>query len=163
MCAIERGPIGGALAGLVSIALTGLWGWQTDPDISAPGYAARAAAFAVVGLIVGNFSAQRRKLERRLDRAYEVAVDLQCTAGFDGYFRRVNPAGCALLGYTEEELIARPFLDFVHPGDRERTVRETARLASSAVTASTSKTATAPPPDRTAGSRGRRPASPRTG
>ncbi len=37
-----------------------------------------------------------------------------------------------ILGYTEGELIAQPFLNFVHPDDREATVRETAKLAASA-------------------------------
>jgi putative two-component system response regulator len=129
LCAIAGGPVGGALASLVAMGLTGAWAWQAGAEVSVVGYAARAVAFSVVGVTVGRYAAQRRGLERRLDRAYQVAVDLQCTAGFDGTFRRVNPAGCALLGYTEEELTARPFLDFVHPEDRERTIRETQRLA----------------------------------
>jgi PAS domain S-box-containing protein len=132
LCAIAGGPVGGALASLVAIGLTGVWDWQTDAEISALGYGARAVAFSVVGAIVGRYADERRALEQRLDRAYEVALDLQCTAGFDGTFRRVNPAGCALLGFTEEELTARPFVDFVHPDDLERTLRETERLASGA-------------------------------
>jgi PAS domain S-box-containing protein len=129
LCAIARGPVGGTAASLVALGLTGVWDWRTDADISALGYVARGLTFAVVGVTVGYFAVQRRALERRLERAYEVAIDLQCTAGFDGRFQRVNPAGCALLGYTEAELTSRPFLDFVHPDDRERTALETERLA----------------------------------
>ena len=40
-------------------------------------------------------------------------------AGLDFRFRAVNPALCAMLGYTEDELIGRSFLDIVHPDDRE--------------------------------------------
>jgi cyclic di-GMP phosphodiesterase len=83
---------------------------------------------AVMGVIAGPRAA-KRQLERHLALAYEVAVDFQATAGFDGHFKRVNPAGCALLGYTEEELIAKPFIDFVHPDDRERTAAEAGKIA----------------------------------
>ena len=45
-------------------------------------------------------------------------------AGFDGYWKRVNPTVEAVLGYTEREALARPFIEFVHPDDRERTAKE---------------------------------------
>ena len=132
LCAIARGRSGGVIASLVALTLTGVWGWLVDADISTLGYASRAIGFSVVGVMVGHYAEHRRALERRLERAYEVAVDLQCNADFEGYFTRVNPAGCSLLGYSEQELTTRPFLDFVHPDDREATLRETAKLAGSA-------------------------------
>ena len=46
--------------------------------------------------------------------------DLLCIAGFDGYFRRLNPAWEETLGYSIEELMSRPYVDFVHPDDRKR-------------------------------------------
>jgi cyclic di-GMP phosphodiesterase len=87
-----------------------------------------SAFSALMGTIARPRAAQRR-LERHLALAYEVAVDFQATAGFDGHFKRVNPAGCALLGYTEEELMAKPFVEFVHPDDRERTAAEAGQIA----------------------------------
>ena len=50
-----------------------------------------------------------------------------CVSGFDGYFKRLNPAWERTLGYTIEELLARPYLDFVHPDDRSHTVSEAER------------------------------------
>ena len=46
-----------------------------------------------------------------------------CIAGFDGYFRKVNPAFRELLGYTDEELHSRPINEFVHPEDQDLTHR----------------------------------------
>jgi PAS domain-containing protein len=128
ICAISYGPLGGVLASLVGVALTVAWTLYADAGVGPVGYGARIVAFVVVGVVVGRYATERRALERRLDRAYDVAVDLHCTAGFDGHFQRVNPAGCALLGYSEAELLTRPFLDLVHPEDRERTVRESAQF-----------------------------------
>ena len=64
-----------------------------------------------------------------VDRFFELSRDLLCIANFDGLFVRINPAWEDTLGLTEETLVARPFLDFVHPDDRARTAAETASLA----------------------------------
>lgn len=66
---------------------------------------------------------------RRLEDAFfDVAIDLLCLLGFDGHFRRLNPAWETTLGYTREELMSRPFLEFVHPDDRERTLKQNAAV-----------------------------------
>ncbi|AUX40597.1 anti-anti sigma factor protein [Sorangium cellulosum] len=61
-----------------------------------------------------------------LGRFFELSVDLVGIAGFDGHFKRVGQAWERTLGYSREELLSRPFLDFVHPDDRERTLAESA-------------------------------------
>jgi PAS domain S-box-containing protein len=44
-----------------------------------------------------------------------------CTANFEGYFVQLNPAWEETLGWSRETLMSRPFIEFVHPDDRERT------------------------------------------
>jgi PAS domain S-box-containing protein len=60
----------------------------------------------------------REKAESHADRVFELSHDLLCIAGFDGYFKRVNPAFVRLLGHPTETLLSRPTSEFVHPDDR---------------------------------------------
>ncbi len=61
----------------------------------------------------------REQAERHADRIFELSQDLLCIAGFDGYFKRVNPAFARLLGYPTETMLSRPTHEFVHPDDRK--------------------------------------------
>src|SRR5207249_9940312 len=63
-------------------------------------------------------------------RLFQFALDMLCIAGFDGYFKLVNPAWERVLGYSPEELTSRPWLDFVHPDDLAATIREGEKLVS---------------------------------
>jgi PAS domain S-box-containing protein len=56
------------------------------------------------------------------ERFFEVSIDMLCCLGFDGHFKRLNRAWERALGFTRAELMARPFIEFVHPDDRERTL-----------------------------------------
>ncbi|MEO7455724.1 MAG: PAS domain-containing protein [Gemmatimonadaceae bacterium] len=58
------------------------------------------------------------------DAFFEVSIDLLCCLGFGGYFVKLNPAWEHTLGFSIEELKARPFIEFVHPDDRERTLAQ---------------------------------------
>jgi PAS domain S-box-containing protein len=62
------------------------------------------------------------------DRFFEINIDLLCQLDFNGYFKRLNPAWERTLGWTRAELLSRPFIDFVHPDDRERTLRQNANV-----------------------------------
>ncbi|MBL7699370.1 MAG: PAS domain S-box protein [Chitinophagaceae bacterium] len=59
---------------------------------------------------------------------FQSTPDLVCIADKEGYFRNFNPAVPATLGYSTEELLSRPIIDFMHPDDRERTSARRARL-----------------------------------
>ncbi len=78
-------------------------------------------AFLVVGLAVSGFmSSLYSKLEIG-NRFIDLSVDMFCIAGFDGYFKSVNPIWEKTLGFTAQELTTRPFMDFIHPDDRPAT------------------------------------------
>src|SRR5689334_6691209 len=62
------------------------------------------------------------------ERYFALAPEIVVLAGFDGYWKRVNPTVEALLGYTERDWRARPFMEFIHPDDRERSEDETRRV-----------------------------------
>ncbi|HLA77161.1 MAG TPA: ATP-binding protein [Vicinamibacteria bacterium] len=68
-----------------------------------------------IGAAVG-----REEAEAEAERFFTLSIDLLCIVGLDGRMRRVNPGWDRLLGWSAEEILARPFLEFVHPEDRER-------------------------------------------
>ena len=72
---------------------------------------------------------ERKKLQEERDRILNTSRDMICIAGMDGYFKYLNPAWGSTLGYTSEELLARPLLDFIHPDDHAGTDIELERLA----------------------------------
>lgn len=65
---------------------------------------------------------EQKRAETERNRLFNYSIDMLCVAGFDGYFKQLNPAWRKTLGWTEEELMQVPWLDLVHPDDRETTV-----------------------------------------
>lgn len=68
------------------------------------------------------------------NRFMELSVDMFCVAGFDGFFKNLNPSFEKTLGFTTTELLAKPYLEFIHPDDRTATVVEKDRLEGGKVT-----------------------------
>ena len=83
-----------------------------------------------VGAVVNNFRdvTERKRAAEDLERIFDLSPDMICTSGFDGYFKKLNPAFERTLGYTADELRAVPFLSFVHAADQTATVSGAAAL-----------------------------------
>lgn len=69
-----------------------------------------------------------RAARHESSRMWEVSFEMLATFRLDGYFQRVNPHWEEVLGWSSEELLAQPWLELVHPDDRERTVAESKRV-----------------------------------
>jgi len=67
---------------------------------------------------------QRKKAEDERNRFFSLSPDLFCIADFEGRFAVLNPAWEQQLGYSLDELRARPFIDFVYHDDKRPTLKE---------------------------------------
>jgi diguanylate cyclase (GGDEF)-like protein/PAS domain S-box-containing protein len=128
LVATGLGTRAGLIAGGVAFALSSLGTLVEGLPISPLGYVNRAVVYLFIGGLVGRFATTLRSLEAESARHFDLSLDMVCIAGFDGCFKRVNPAFERTLGYRPDELVGRPFLDFVHPDDRESTEREAAAI-----------------------------------
>lgn len=129
LLALRFGRRGGFIGAIAAVSLTGLWELaHADAAVTVLGYTSRTVAFIVIGLVLGAFIDKRRQLEDELMLYFDSSLDLLATTDGAGRFLRVNPAWEHLLGYPSEALLAMPFLELVHPEDREATRAESGLL-----------------------------------
>lgn len=139
------------LLGVLAILITALMGGWVALRLSRPILALRNAANALaagdltrrvkfsrrdeIGELAQVFDrmadalqAEQTTLRRRAENFFNLTLDLLCVAGFDGYFKTLNPTWEQTLGFTAAELLGRPIIAFVHPEDRRATMEATAQL-----------------------------------
>ena len=63
-----------------------------------------------------------RRVQEEYKLFFDLVPDMVCIASTDGYLKKVNGVWQTVLGFSEEELLAVPFLDFLHPDDNENTL-----------------------------------------
>ncbi|MEA2506408.1 MAG: hypothetical protein QOH48_1026 [Actinomycetota bacterium] len=129
LVAIALGTVGGLAAAIFTYGVFVAWVIITGADVDPLAHISRALSFCSIGVLVGYFTTQARLLEEQSTRWFELSLDINAAAGLDGYWKRVNPAFLQTLGYAEQELLGQPFLNFVHPEDRQSTTEAAAKLA----------------------------------
>ncbi|WP_437281848.1 PAS domain S-box protein [Sorangium sp. So ce375] len=75
-----------------------------------------------------------REEDKEQRRLYALAVDMLGAATLDGRFKELNPSWERTLGFSRQELMARPYLEFIHPEDKARTLSETDTFSTGAQT-----------------------------
>ena len=98
------------------------------PETSADEFGALAREF---NLMAASLADQNTLQRQRLEQLYNLSADMIGVAGFDGFFKDLNPAWTRALGYAEHELLARPIIDLVHPDDQDAARHLAAPLTSS--------------------------------
>ena len=91
------------------------------PTLDASGAIERVIGFATD-------VSEQRQVEQALEHFFTLTSDIFLVVGFDGYAKRINPAGVEMSGYTLEEMLARPGVEFLHPDDQERMLAAMATL-----------------------------------
>jgi len=56
-----------------------------------------------------------------LGKFFTLTLDMFFIAGFDGYFKQLNPMCEKTLGYTTKEFLSQPWIEFIHPEDQAST------------------------------------------
>lgn len=73
--------------------------------------------------------ANRKKAEQERDLLFERSIDMFAVSEINGTFKQVNPAWTKTLGWSEQELLSRPYIEFVHPDDHEATLAAAAQIS----------------------------------
>jgi diguanylate cyclase (GGDEF)-like protein/PAS domain S-box-containing protein len=132
IAAVSLGRTAGILAGLLGLVLFATWSALQDPGLGLLAYASRGIAYLLVGAITGHMADRVRAAAGEAEAAgrhFELSSDMLCTASFEGRLLSASESWQRTLGWTFEELTSRPFIEFVHPDDREASMREFALSA----------------------------------
>ena len=66
---------------------------------------------------------EQERVQQQLEMVFEMSLDLVCISDINtATFIKVNPTFRRILGYSEDELLGRSFLDFIHPDDVQPTI-----------------------------------------
>ncbi|MBK7002540.1 MAG: PAS domain S-box protein [Rhodoferax sp.] len=104
-------------------------------DMGQPMLDADGAFTGYVGTCIDVTERKQLELEREMFQTFfSMSQEMMAITGYDGYFKRVNHAFTEVLGYTREELLARPFYELIMPEDRQATQDEIQKQFNGGVT-----------------------------
>jgi PAS domain S-box-containing protein len=64
---------------------------------------------------------ERDQMGKEVERIFNFSMDMIGSGNLEGYFTKINSSFRKLLGYSKKEILARPFIKFVHDDDVEKT------------------------------------------
>ena len=108
-------------------------GPHTYIAVKFPLYDSEGRIYAIGG--ISTDITERKKQEESsiaADKFFNMSLDMMIIAS--DKFLKINPSVNKILGYSEEELLNKPFLDFVYADDIEITLKEVAKLKTGALT-----------------------------
>ncbi len=108
-------------------------GPHTYIAVKFPLYDSTGRIYAIGG--ISTDISERKKLEESFkvtDKFFNMSSDMMII-GTKEKFGKVNPAVIRILGYSEAELLSKPYTFFVHPEDLEITKREVGKLQKGAL------------------------------
>ena len=111
--------LAGAIAGAVGLAYFFLP--PAGFRIASPEHVVALAAFLLIAIAIGQLADHSKRLLAQRDKLLNLSPDPLCIRDLNGNFRSANDAIVKILGWSEQELCSRPFLEFVHPEDRAHT------------------------------------------
>ncbi len=79
-------------------------------------------------LFLSNDITNQKVMENEISLFFDTALDMLCVYDFDGYFRRISPTWSKTLGWSEEELCSKPFIELIHEEDKTKTIDALKRL-----------------------------------
>ncbi len=135
-CHAQQGYEVGDISGGTSIAVP-MASYKAEADLAILKHMLTFASIWIVGLGSISFSSKRfeetifdldriqielSSSQEEFERIFDLSIDMICIGDIDGYFRKINPAFGKTLGYSDEEILGMPFLDFIHPDDKAVTM-----------------------------------------
>ncbi len=77
---------------------------------------------------------QKNRKDLELNQFFNMSADMLAISNLNGYFKKVNPAFTNILGYSEEEMLNKPLINFVHQDDRNLTLAELENVQNGKIT-----------------------------
>jgi PAS domain S-box-containing protein len=109
-------------------------GKHTYIAVKFPLYDSTGRIYAIGG--ISTDITERKEMEESLvasDKFFTMSAEMMIIAS-STHFIKVNPATVKILGYSEEELLSQPFLNFVYDEDKTNTQGEVVKLETGATT-----------------------------